>query len=424
MKKKIPGVICGISFLFILLIPLSCLKDNVRYTYAITRPVYMSLSQVRANVKAGAAEPIGSIAKIYVKGKYVFLNELEKGIHIIDNSNPTSPKNIGFINIPGNEEMAINANTLYADSYSDLLAIDITNPQTVTIKKTVENIFQSRISYFRLAGNPDSTYVITGWITKDTTVDYATGPRNIAYMTASCATCSMAANVPAAASTPTQGTGGSMAKFTLVNDWLYAVNNPNLDAINISSPEDPQLIKQVQVGFQIETIYPFKDKLFIGANNGVFMYDIQNNPGDPTPVGEFTHVRACDPVIADEKYAWVTLSDGTPCQGFDNELQVIDISNMSSPSLLKTYSMTHPLGLAKDNQLLFLCDERDGLKVYNASDASNLKLLKHFKDATTIDVIAMNGLALVLAKEGLFEYDYSDPVNIRLIGRLMAANNN
>ncbi len=424
MKKKIPGVIFGVLFSFIIFIPAGCLKDNVRYTYTMTRPVYMSLTQVRANVKATAAEPLASIGKIYVKGKYVFLNELEKGIHIIDNSNPASPRNIGFINIPGNEDLAIHGNTLYADSYSDLLAIDITNPQSISIKKTLQNIFQSRISYFLVAGNPDSTYVISGWITKDTTVDYPTGPRYMgAYMTASCSTCAMATNVPAASTTPTQGTGGSMARFTLVNDWLYAVNNPNLDAINISSPEDPQLIKQVQVGFQIETIYPFKDKLFIGANNGVFMYDIQNSPGDPSPAGEFTHVRACDPVIADEKYAWVTLSDGTPCQGFDNELQIIDISNFGSPSLVKTYPMTHPLGLAKDEGTLFLCDARDGLKVYNAADPSNLQLIKHFKDATTMDVIAMNGLALVLAEEGLFEYDYSDMENIRLVGRLPVSKN-
>ncbi|MFI5156667.1 MAG: LVIVD repeat-containing protein [Chitinophagales bacterium] len=424
MKKKITGVIFGLLFSFILLIPAGCLKDNVRYTYTITRPVYMSLSQARANVKATAAAPLVSIGKIYTMGKFVFLNELEKGIHIIDNSNPAGPRNIGFINIPGNEDMAIHGNTLYADSYTDLLAIDITNPQSIVVKKTLQNIFQSRISYFVVAGNPDSTFVITDWITKDTTVDYPTGPRYVLpYSVASCSSCMMAANVPAASSAPTQGTGGSMAKFTLVNDWLYAVDNPNLDAIQISSPEDPQLIKEVQVGFQIETIYPFKDKLFIGANNGVFMYDIQNNPGDPAPAGEFTHVRACDPVIADDKYAWVTLSDGTRCQGFDNELQILDISNFGSPSLVKTYPMTHPLGLAKDGEILFLCDTRDGLKVYNAADPSNLQLLRHFKDASPMDVIAMNGLALVLAEEGLFEYDYSDIGNIRLVGKLTVSKN-
>ena len=63
--------------------------------------------------------------KIYFKEGYIFINEELKGIHVIDNRNPENPQNIGFIEIPGNVDIAIKNNTLYADSYIDLGAIDI-----------------------------------------------------------------------------------------------------------------------------------------------------------------------------------------------------------------------------------------------------------------------------------------------------------
>ena len=161
----------------------------------------------------------------------------------------------------------------------------------------------------------------------------------------------------------------------------------------------------------IETIYPFKDKLFIGSNNGMFIYNI-TNPATPVLAGQFNHARACDPVIADGDYAYVTLHDGTQCSGFSNQLDVINISNLSVPSLTRTYSLTHPHGLSKDGNLLFVCDGRDGLKMYDASNPGNLILKKHITGLETYDAIAWNNNLWVVAKDGLYQYDYSNPPNL------------
>jgi hypothetical protein len=417
MKKLICGLATLIVSLSLLIIPDSCLKDHLTYTYTLTRPIYQTLSEVRASVKITGKEALKNPGKIYLKGNYVFLNEPDKGIHVIDNSDPANPQNIAFINIPGNEDLAIKGNILYADCFSDLLAIDITDIHHILVKNKVENIFLNRIGYYTLPSNPDSTYVIVGWETKDTTVPY-TGSNNypnpIPFM--GCPTCS--APMYMRASTSTNGIGGSMARFTLVDDWLYAVDDANLKTINVSEPSNPQFMGEAQVDWHIETIYPFRDKLFIGSNNGVFMYDISQTPENPQAAGQFTHVRACDPVIADEHYAYVTLSDGTPCLGFDNELQIVNIDKLDSSYLVSTYEMKHPLGLSKDGSVLILCDDKDGLKVYDASDPLHIQSLGHFTDCTPIDVIATQGIALVLAKEGLFEFDYSKPKNVILKGKL------
>ena len=64
--------------------------------------------------------------KIYIKGDYIFINEKKEGIHVIDNSDPSNPRNISFIAIPGNLDIAVMGNILYGDSYTDLVAVDIT----------------------------------------------------------------------------------------------------------------------------------------------------------------------------------------------------------------------------------------------------------------------------------------------------------
>ena len=84
--------------------------------------------------------------------------------------------------------------------------------------------------------------------------------------------------------------------------------------------------------------------------------------------------------------------------------------------------MTNPHGLAKDGNTLIICDGRDGLKFYNASDVRNLSLQKQIKGIDTYDVIAFNGWALVVAKDGLYQYDYSSLSNISLISKMNVKN--
>jgi hypothetical protein len=168
------------------------------------------------------------------------------------------------------------------------------------------------------------------------------------------------------------------------------------------------------VNFHSETIFPLKGKLFIGTNDGMYMYDILSDPAKPSLLGKFTHLRGCDPVIADDDYAYVTLNDSSACLGFDNQLQVVDIHDMSNTFLVKSYQLSHPMGLAKDGNILFVCDGKDGLKIYDATDVQNLQLLKKISGATFYDVIAINGSAFVMSADGLYQYDYTDINNIQL----------
>lgn len=415
----LPVTVMLLSFMAIIL-P-ACVKDKCTSRYSYWEPVYRTKAEVRANIKNNTAKEIERPGKIYIRGNYIFLNEVDKGVHIIDNSNPSAPRQVSFVDIPGNLDMAVKGNILYADFYTDLVAIDISNPQSVTVKKFTENVFPERVWGNGFSPNPNM--VIADWIKKDTVVPVDCGgggffgrePLKSADVLFLSNSSGVGANSSAASP---QGVGGSMARFTIVNDYMYAVSNTALNVVSISNPADPVFNNRVNIGWGIETIYPFNNRLFIGSNSGMFVYDI-TNPTAPAQLSNFTHARSCDPVIADNNYAFVTLRSGTACQGFTNQLDVLDISNINSPVLKKTYPMSNPHGLSKDGNTLIICDGKEGLKFYNAADVNDLKLLTTISSGETFDVIAMNGWALVVADDGLYQYDYSSLNNIRLLSKLV-----
>jgi len=200
------------------------------------------------------------------------------------------------------------------------------------------------------------------------------------------------------------GVGGSMARFATVGDYLYTVNSRDLKVIDITNPASPNHVSTKNVGFGIETIFPYRDNLFIGAQTGMYIYDI-SNPISPQKLSQYEHIYSCDPVVVEDDCAYVTLhSENSWCGRFTDELHIIDVSNLSQPVELKTYAMTNPLGLGIDGSNLFLCD--NGLKVYDVSDKTNIVLKQHFS-ISAYDVIPYNNLLIVIGENGMKQYDYS-----------------
>jgi len=383
-----------------------CHKDNTR-TYTILKPVYKDKASVIAAINGNATESFSHPGKIYIKDNLIFINEIDKGIHIIDNSDPSHPQQISFLDIPGNEDIAVKGNILYADMYADLLAIDITDPQSVHVTGKVSHFFMER--EFVNGFQPDSNQVIVDWIKKDTTVVIDQNP--VVPPIDDCRACmfmlSNASAVPAS-----NGQAGSMAKMVLLKDYLYAISERHsLGIVSVTNASSPHFENNISAGFDLETIYPFEDKLFLGSAEGMFMFDV-SDPVQPFSIGTFSHGRACDPVVSDGKYAYITLHAGTECGGNANELDVVNIENLDQSQLVKTYPMTKPTGLCKDGSLLFVCDA-SVVKIYDAADPSDLKLLNKINSNEPYDVIAHNNVALVVDADGLYQYDYSNVSNIR-----------
>ena len=418
MKKIfLPATVC----LLLCCIFQACRKDSYEststYTYSYYVPVYRTVAEVRANIKSNPAQPVVNPGKVYLRGNYLFLTETDQGIHVFDNSDPKHPRNLAFIDIPGNLDLAIKGNTLYADLYTDLVAVDISDPGHATLKKVIDNVFPER--YYSSGFMADSGKIIVRWEKRDTTIKdprYANWFLKTPGIFISYTAADNSGGGPTAVSP--YGMGGSTARFTLAKERLYTVSHSTLSVFNVSTEQDPVKVNEKQIGWNIETIYPFRDKLFIGSTTGMFLYDITNT-SDPVLSGQFSHVQSCDPVIADDQHAFVTLRSGTSCNGNTNTLEVLKLNDPGQPVLLKTYDMTNPHGLSKDGTKLFICDGRDGLKIYDATNVGQLQLLQRVEGMEALDVIARDGIALVVAKDGFYQYDYSDPSHLKLLSRIV-----
>ena len=107
------------------------------------------------------------------------------------------------------------------------------------------------------------------------------------------------------------GRGGSTARFAIAQNTLYTVDNSSLRVFSLATPSKPVYLKTEHLGRNIETIFPRGENLFIGSQEGVFIYSIQN-PQQPNFLSTFRHIQACDPVVANDNHAFVTL------RSFDN----------------------------------------------------------------------------------------------------------
>lgn len=134
-----------IFFFFSILI--SCVIEEEPLEVEGLKPIYISKTEA-INIYSSAATPILSPGKIYRYMNYIFINEKGKGIHIINNTDPTSPQKIAFINIPGNYDMAVSGTILFADNFTDIVALNISNPNNITIVKRIENVINASNSYY------------------------------------------------------------------------------------------------------------------------------------------------------------------------------------------------------------------------------------------------------------------------------------
>lgn len=213
------------------------------------------------------------------------------------------------------------------------------------------------------------------------------------------------------------GKGGSTARMTIAGDNLYLVSNRDLYTYDISTPETMVLLNKIEIAWDgVETIFPFRDKLFIGSQTGMFVYDI-SNPKKPSLLGAASHFRSCDPVVADDNYAFVTLrSNNAGCGGTLNQLNVYDIqgNNILSPKLLKEMSMPEPHGLGFKDNALYICMGTAGINVLDITDKKNPKSVKIIRSENSavefIDVIPYDNLLITYVKGGIILYDISKPL--------------
>lgn len=393
-------------------------------TYQINEPVFMSASEFRSSGKVEEAQPVQKKGKIAFFNDYLYISQPEKGIHIIDNSNPKSPKNVAFIELVGNADMHIRNNMLYADSFVDLVWFDISDPAKPVLKGRKEEVFPEA---FPSTGNPygydyqkvmeRKNGIVVGWkLTekKEKVTKYRPGWGgwfgNEKYYDSAPNTGSAGSGV---------GKTGSMSRFAIYKDNLYTVMNNVMGIFDLSGETPVKIDKNIYVGFNVETIFSYKEYMFLGTPTGMIVYSVEN-PNSPEYQSRVVHILGCDPVVVENDIAYVTVHSGDFCGQDVDQLMIIDVKDVKKPFPIVTYTMTRPMGLGIDNNTLFVCD--DGLKVFNATDPltimTNENRLAHFKNVNGFDVIPLGNVLMMIAEDGIYQYDYSDVKDIKLLSKL------
>ncbi|MEE9373802.1 MAG: hypothetical protein V3V00_12185 [Saprospiraceae bacterium] len=395
----------------------SCLKDQCDETRTFVQynPIYVNYEDIRVDIFTDAPRNLEIPGKLYVYENYLFINEQNKGVHIYDNSNPASPSNIGYIAIPGNVDIAIKDGYMYADNYMDLLTINIENPKEAQMVCRDEDVYNN----FRFH---EGRGVLVGYSETEITLEINCGDLNFNNnrFFQDDVLLSNSEFDASGGNRSTTGVAGSLARFTIAKDHLYVIDNSQLFIFDIKDAAKPRRVSDFYVEWGIETLFPYGDNLFIGANNGMHIYSLRN-PSAPTYLSAFRHATACDPVFVNGDVAYVTLRSGRTCESFDNQLDVIDVSDLKIPKLLKSFEMDNPHGLSVRNDRLYLCEGDLGLKIFDESEPTKVgdKLKTHLKNIQAVDVIALgDALLLVIGSEGLHQFDISDkdnPVELSVI---------
>jgi hypothetical protein len=400
-------------------------------------PIVLFFCLLFSGMSFGQA-PLSNAGKIWFDNDYLYVNIVDQGVLVIDNRNPRAPRRMGFIDIPGNVDMAVNGTTMYANSYQDLVTIDLSNLQAVRETNRIKGVFTHRRAsgwgdngvawrtgdnfnnfWANLVSSMSRTQNINSNAGGNSSIFNILGINGVGIsgngITPSIAASANPTTSSGGGSTPQSGggsgKGGSMACFSLKDNYLYAIDSRDIHIFDLASPQTPlKTGMSVPVNVDIETIFSYNNQLYIGSQSGMYIYDITTRT-QPTRQGVYKHTRSCDPVVVEGDYAYVTMRNGTDCRGDINQLDVVDVKNPSNPQKLKEYKMTNPHGLGIDAGVLFVCDGRDGLKVFNAEDPRNLRQVGHFRDIqSTYDVIPNNQkrVLMMVGSNKIVQYDYSN----------------
>lgn len=233
------------------------------------------------------------------------------------------------------------------------------------------------------------------------------------------------------------GINSSYTAVVAVEDRLYYVDSDELFTADITNPDAITVMDKQRVGENLETVFFTNGLLFIGSGPALYIYAL-DSLGMPSKYSETSYsnfdgeVYPCDPVVADDDYAYVTLSSvqtaavqitwffSLPILACTreveiNQLMIYDISDLQQPILESTLDLNNPKGLAIEDDILFVCDGDAGLKVIDVSDRRQPVIIEEMTDIHTYDVIAKDSLLVVTGPSEIAQYDYSDLSDIELL---------
>lgn len=354
----------------ILLLFSACNKDqgNVTLTYHKASAVYGDIDQVRTTPLMVASKTIENPGKIFYGEQFLLVGEEGEGIHVFDNTNPNSPLGVGFIQLPFTKEFYVQDQFVYAESHYDFVKIDLSVLTAPTMVDRVEYAFADPIMNDKgevlLGFNYD---VVTESFALHSAEAKALEETNMLYMDYM-GEMIPPSNVPSTFAGSGSSIKGTLNKIAVTSNHAYVIGDDEIYTFR-NDPSSMSYVGATKVTNDLETIYPENNRLYLGTARSMEVMDVAMGDA-PQHISSYDHPTSCDPVMPYGNVAYLTLRTGdfSGCNGDQNTLDVIDISNISEPEIIEEITMTSPYGMCVSNNYLFVGEGTNGLSIFNISD--------------------------------------------------------
>jgi hypothetical protein len=132
------------------------------------KPVLLNRTTFENSIQILSSQSIVASGKIYVKDNLMFVNDLNKGFHVYNYTNPATPVKLGFIKILGATDLAIRDNTIYINQAVDLVTLNYNSANnTIQVLHRNKNVFPQKVSPLgNYAYESNENNIVIDWIKK------------------------------------------------------------------------------------------------------------------------------------------------------------------------------------------------------------------------------------------------------------------
>ncbi len=367
--KTVVRRIITLSLLLSVVVCIQGCRDMIfeKLQYNANVPVYMEFNEFRSAITTDEVRMLQKLGRIKAWNGFLFINEAQQGIHVFDIRNAAAPRQLTFIAIPGNNEFAIHGNSLIADTYIDLVVLDISQADNPRTLQRLEDIFPNMLPLMDVQlpiyGLDFKKGVVVEWKTKDITevVDKDSEGR-AEFISFNHSTGPQIGDIEVGISATTFESLSSMGGFESADDYLYIAHNDKLIVLEAQNPKQLICADKLMMHAHIGSIQRIEDYLFVGSMSEMHVYDIEN-PKKPYFMAVMPGLAACDQVEIFENHAVALMRTDNNCTASDGYLQTFELVQPFNPNMSDVLPI-RATAIAKSENALFVGMADGGLNVY------------------------------------------------------------
>lgn len=203
---------------------------------------------------------------------------------------------------------------------------------------------------------------------------------------------------------------GSTSRFATYKNVMYTLDFNKIKIFSIDNPSDPILQNELTINDELETITIYQNHIYVGARRGVYAVDI-TNPLNPIVSSSIEHWIAKDPVAITGKYIYSTTRDFNT-----GRLTIYEDRTNGNFIERNTIAIDQPYGIGIKDDFLFVCDDRNGIIIFNITNRENpLEVATYPSITSPRDVIILGDIMICSAKNEFHLLDIKDPVHPKLV---------